>query len=53
MLPNAYFGSPEAGTLNWRDEDFEDAQVDDAELSETPEETVSLLGFDPLELENA
>ena len=49
-LPDAFFGPPEAGPLNWRAEEFEDEGVDDdEELNDTPEDVVELLGFDPKE----
>jgi hypothetical protein len=51
-LPDVFFGPPEAGSLDWRDEVFDDdASDDDAELAETPEDVVELLGFDPLDEE--
>jgi hypothetical protein len=50
LLPDVFFGSPEAGSLDWRDEVFDDgAPDDDAELAETPEDVAALLGFDPLD----
>jgi hypothetical protein len=50
LLPDVHFGSPEAGSLDWRDDVYEDdAPDDDGQLSETPVDVVDLLGFDPLD----
>lgn len=52
MLPDAHFGSPEDGSLDWRDEVYDDnTPDDDEELAETPEDVIDLLGFDPLDAE--
>jgi hypothetical protein len=51
-LPDVYFGSPNAGTVDWRDEVYaDDAPDDDEQLAETPADVIELLGFDPLESE--
>ena len=44
-LPKAYFGSPKATPVIWREEP--DHDPDDEELPETPEDVVKMLGFDP------
>lgn len=49
-LPDVHFGSPDDGSVDWREGVFdEDAPDDDEELPETPDEIVELLGFDPLD----
>ena len=49
-LPDVYFGPPDDGDLDWREEVYEDETPDDdAEMAETPEDVVAILGFDPLE----
>lgn len=49
-LPDVFFGSPEAKPINWRSERYDDPEPDDdAELPETPEDVIAMLGFDPLE----
>ena len=51
-LPDVHFGSPEDGSLDWRDEVYDVTEADDdEELVETPEDVVEMLGFDPLSTE--
>jgi hypothetical protein len=49
-LPDAFFGSTQAGDMNWRAEDLQDMEPDDdSELPETPQDVIDMLGFDPLD----
>lgn len=52
MLPNAHYGDVDTPAPDWRDKKLVDKSADDDEqLAETPDDVVSMLGFDPLELE--
>jgi len=49
-LPDVYFGPPDDGDLDWREEVYEDETPDDdEEIDETPDDVIKILGFDPLE----
>jgi hypothetical protein len=47
MLPDVHFGTADGETIDWRKENDDDTPDDDAELDETPEDVIDLLGFDP------
>ena len=50
-IPDVHFGSPEDGSVEWREGVFDDETPDDdEELPRTPDEVVKLLGFDPLDI---
>ena len=48
LLPDVQFGGSDE-PLDWREMPDDDTPDDDAELAETPEEVVGMLGFDPLD----
>lgn len=48
QLPQALFGSVDATPVDWRGVSI-DQTDDDIELAETPDDVISMLGFDPLE----
>lgn len=41
------FGGADIELPDWRNEDELDVDIDDEELSKTPEDVVAVLGFDP------
>jgi hypothetical protein len=55
-LPDVHYGSVDQPQMSWSEIDEQDTDdVDDDEdmlLTETPQSTIDLLGFDPLELES-
>lgn len=52
IFPDARWGNAEAKLPDWRGKPDDDAD-DDAELPATPPDVVAMLGFDPLEKEEA
>jgi hypothetical protein len=49
-LPDVHFGRGDAKPLDWR-KYKEDSADDDAPLAKTPQSTIDILGFDPLDLD--
>ena len=52
-LPEVHVGSADSEAPDWRAQENvadSDGADDDAELAETPEDVVRLLGFDPADL---
>jgi len=52
-LPDVAFGEADAPKLDWRKERDDDEDPDDEEFLETPEDVHELLGFDPLDPDEA
>lgn len=52
-IPDAHFGSVKKQQSNWRSAADDDSEDDDEPLAKTPADVTGMLGFDPLELEDA